>query len=113
MGILKVECDIGNVSDGFHTFNELYAHRCHLFVALMQSNATLSWRAGKHFDGTMPDGWFIAGMHLPSGDISYHLPLDMWDLLDGSDIATLDNSPEWDGHSAKDVVQRLSDWKRG
>ena len=99
---------LGKVSDGFHTFDELYAHRAHLFVAFMRSNPEISWRANNHDDGIMYDGWFIAGMHLATGDISYHLPLDMWILLDG--IATTLRAPKWDGHSSEDVLKRLKSW---
>jgi len=102
--------DKGQISDGYHTFDELYDHRCHLFIALMCSNPNLSWRSKKHEDGTMYPSWFIAGMNLPGGQISYHLPLWMWDLLDNGDIDTMECSPKWDGHTPADVVKRLAEW---
>jgi hypothetical protein len=98
----------GQVSDGYHTFDELYDHRCHLFIALMRSNPGLSWRSKLHSDGTGYPSWFIAGMRLVSGDITYHLPLWMWSMLDG--ITTHDRAPEWDGHTAADVLKRLREW---
>lgn len=110
MGTLTIECEIGKISDGYHTFDELYEHRCYLFAALMRSNPTISWRANNHDDGTMFDGWFIAGMHLPTGDITYHLPIDMWESLDGVGIATSNKAPKWDGHNPSDVVERLKNW---
>lgn len=99
--------DVGDQSDGYHTFNELYEHRNILFISLMKLNPSISWRANNHEDGTMFDGWFIAGMHLPSGDISYHLPRSEWEELDGYGIPTNRNAPHWDGHSPDDVVKRL------
>lgn len=108
MGKVTIECDVGKIFDGYHTFDELYDHRCHLFVALMRSNPDIAWRAHSHEDGTMFDGWFIAGMHLPTGDISYHLPVHIWILLDG--IATTNRAPKWDGHTAADTVNRLAAW---
>ena len=60
------------VSDGYHTFKELYDHRIALFVALITAlmqqeyhpaNKTC-WKSKKHSDGTMLDGWFIAGIGL-------------------------------------------------
>lgn len=98
-------------TDGFHTFQELYEHRHALFINLLHSNPSISWRANVHEDGTMYDGWFIAGMNLPTGMISYHLPVDMWEMLDGSLIATTNKAPKWDGHSPDDVVKRLNAWK--
>jgi len=110
MGILIVTCDTGSVSDGRHTFDELYDHRCHLFAALMRSNPKIAWRANNHQDGTMYPNMFVAGMRLPTGDISYHLPMTMWGLLDGAEITTSINTPEWDGHMAADTVMRLAAW---
>lgn len=100
----------GQISDGYHTFDELYNHRNLLFISLMRSNPTISWRANNHEDGTMYESWFIAGMCLPTGDISYHLPINMWELLDNSGIATTNIAPKWDGHTPEDVIQRLTEW---
>ena len=100
----------GETSDGYHTFNELYDHRCHLFAALMLSHVGISWKSKLHADGSVYEGWFICGMHLPTGDISYHLPESMWEQLDG--ITTQQFAPEWDGHTSADVVKRLSGWQR-
>lgn len=104
------EEDKGNISDGYHTFNELYDHRCHLFIALMRSNPAISWRANNHSDGSNYTDWFVAGMHLPTGDISYHLPNWMWEMLDRCGIKTSLRAPEFDGHSSSDVVKRLAKW---
>lgn len=109
--------DKGNISDGYHTFNrpclnrgisELYEHRHLLFIALMKSNPSISWRANNHSDGTMYEGgWFVAGMHLTTGDITYHLPNTMWELLDGRNIETTNLAPKWDGHTPVDVIDIL------
>ena len=99
-----------NTSDGYHTFKELYDHRIALFIALMKSHPEISWRANNHDDGTGIDNWFIAGMHLPAGDISYHLPATDWTKLDNVGIKTSNRSPKWDGHTPADVVSRLNSW---
>ena len=100
----------GEISDGFHTFNELYEHRCTLFIALMKSYPKISWRANNHDDGSNFENWFIAGMKLPTGNISYHLPSKVWEALDGLGIETRLNAPKWDGHNSNDVVQRIKSW---
>lgn len=100
--------DMGEVSDGYPTFNELYDHRCHLFAALMNSNRGISWKSRLHADGSAFPGWIIAGMHLPTGDITYHLPETMWDTLDA--IGERTRAPDWDGHTSADVVKRLRSW---
>lgn len=102
----------GSTSDGYHTFDELYEHRCALFVALMKTNPKISWRANNHDDGSSFESWFIAGMKLPTGDITYHLPQWMWEMLDNVRIKTSNKSPKWDGHTASDVVKRLEQWSK-
>lgn len=98
-----------DITDGYHTFSELYSHRCTLFSALLKSHKDISWKSKRHSDGSSFDDWFIAGMNLPSGMITYHLPIDQfWDKL--SDINELEYAPEWDGHTSNDVVKRLLAW---
>lgn len=109
-GQITVPGNPGEVSDGYHTFDELYAHRIALFCALMAAFPGLSWRSRKHADGEEWDGWFIAGMRLPAGDVTYHLPAKVWESIDHLGIETLERAPEWDGHTSDDVLKRLSDW---
>lgn len=106
---LLIPCKTGQVSDGYHTFDELYEHRCILFVALCLAHPDLAWKARQHADGSEMPGWFIAGMKLPTGDVTYHLPDDHWDLLRGVKIFH-DGAPAWDGHTSEDVVNRLRKW---
>ncbi|XAI95720.1 hypothetical protein [Dolichospermum phage Dfl-JY23] len=101
----------GNVSDGYHTFDELYEHRCLLFLFLCKKFCKYQkWKALKHDDGSSFEGYFIAGLDLREGIdddpiiITYHLPLEYWDSCD-SPILT--NAPKWDGHTSKDVVDRM------
>lgn len=96
--------DKGEISDGYHTFNELYEHRHALFSALAAADPERAWKSTKHQDGSMFDGWFIAGMSLPAGPITYHLPMRLWDAFPGIELET---SPLWDGHTSNDVVARL------
>ncbi len=105
--------------DGYHTFGELYEHRITLFIALCQllrreesaigmveQGKGFVWRSKLHSDGTKFEGWFILGIGKENGkQITYHLPLSKWDDTNFAD--TLEKSPEWDGHSAEDVLKRL------
>lgn len=100
--------DKGDVSDGYHTFNELYAHRNLLFIAAMKANPKRSWYSEMHHDGSSYYGWFIAGMALPTGDITYHLPNELLPLMKG--IASEKMAPDWDGHTSKDVIDRLTEF---
>jgi len=107
---LVIPCATSEVSDGYHTFGELYEHRCLLFMALLKAHPKLAWRARQHSDGSGEKGWWIGGLRLPTGDISYHLPDVHWPVLDSTSIETLDRAPEWDGHTSADVIQRLDQW---
>lgn len=99
----------GETSDGYHTFNELYEHRISLWVALCrvieQQREGTVWKTQLHSDGTSLDGWFVLGMHhLPSQQITYHLPMSRWDECK---FKTLDRALEFDGHTGADVLARL------
>lgn len=94
-------------SDSYHTFSEIYAHRIMLFIALMKSYKDISWKSRLHDDGSSYDGWFIGGMNLPSGVITYHIPDSYWSILD--DINTIEKSL-YDGHTADDVLKRLNNF---
>ena len=101
--------DRSKLSDGYHTFEELYQHRHALFLNLLRLNTARSWASKIHHDGTSFEGWFVAGMDIPGGQISYHLPNDLWSLMEDMGIAK-DRAPEWDGHTAKETCFRLTAW---
>lgn len=102
--------DPGKVSDGYHSFNELYDHRLGLFAALMLSNPDISWMSPLHSDGTKIEGWFVAGMNLPTGQITYHLPMQYLEHLNGGHIKMVNKAPEYDGHKSDQVLERLAAW---
>ena len=95
------------ISDGYHTFGELYKHRIILFCVLCNTYKDISWKSKKHFDeenDSMFNGSFIAGINTPDGEITYHIKLDYWDLFD---ITELEHAPKYDGHTSDDVLVRL------
>jgi hypothetical protein len=65
---------VGQVSDSYHTFEELYNHRNLLFIAILNAYPAYGWKSRKHHTGERLPGWFIAGLDLPTGPITYHLP---------------------------------------
>lgn len=99
--------DIGEVSDGFHTFNSLYHQRLILSATLVNAFPHLAWKSHKHHDGEVPfgGGWFIVGINTPEGPYTYHYEDKDWDLFRCSE---LEKAPEWDGHTDKDVERLLS-----
>lgn len=120
-----IEFEALNVSDGYHTMQELYEHRYRLFLALVKiydnyitpMNCQVKcWKSMKHDDGTMFPDSFILGMtctrpHFEAGlppiqfDISYHLPMRYWHL---ANVTTLEKAPPYDGYQSGDVLERLS-----
>ena len=103
-----------NISDGYHTFAELYEHRNALFIALCRSlkksKAAQIWRSEIHSDGSKMHNWFILGIGKEAGaQITYHLPITKW--KDTGFAATLKKAPKWDGHTSSDVIERLKRYK--
>lgn len=110
MNTLKIPCKTGEVSDGYHTFDELYEHRCTLFLALMKVMPEISWISQLHDEGNGFDGWFIAGMNFDTGTVSYHLPMEMWTHACVTGAELRERAPKWDGHTSADVVKRIQAW---
>ena len=98
------EKDTGSVSDGYHTFDELYAHRSSLFAVLCSLLKDRSWKSRLHSDGTMFDGMFVAGVDTPDGQATYHCEDAWWGSFD---CPELERAPEFDWHTPEDVLERL------
>jgi hypothetical protein len=101
--------DIGDLSDGYHTFNQLYHQRAVLFATIVNQNRKRSWKSWKHSDGNYcfdSNGeWFIVGIDTPAGSYTYHYSKEYWDMFKCQE---LECGKEWDGHTDKDVERLLS-----
>ena len=109
--------DVQDLSDGSHTFEQLYDHRSILFMslvkALLEGNNHFKFIAFKsklHADGTSFDGYFL--LMLINTDtkeqISYHLETnEYWHMCPGKEVKS---APEWDSHTSDNVVERLISW---
>src|SRR5258708_253160 len=94
----------GDISDGYHTFDELYEHRCLLFLNLcLKDRFSRFWR---------PDfeGWFCLYLETPSGQISYHLPNKFLSIVEQK--IPRDDGHSFDGHTSQDVAFRLREITR-
>lgn len=103
--------DTDNISDGYHTFGELYDHRRALTAALAKSHPDIAWRSKAHHPDDNPmfeGGYFIVGLSLPVGQVSYHYKLSHWDDFEG--VPERDHAPEYDGHTPQLTVERLLAW---
>ena len=101
----SVKNDIGETSDGYHTFNELYEHRTALFATLCNMRSDISWKSMKHDDGTMYDGMFIAGIETPDGQYTYHCEMKYWYMF--AMTKEIEKAPSYDGHLPKDYPRLL------
>lgn len=106
---VEVPCNPGQVSDGYHTFDELYDHRCLLLIAFCSLIPTHVYKSRKHYDGSSFDGWFIIGVYLVQNNdiprkITYHVPDKYWDLAKFREQECAD---KWDGHTSNDVLNRI------
>lgn len=126
------ESEIGNLSDGCHTFKELYDFRMVYNAALFNEWAK-AWRnqqewmikgrrydvpefpkydahkSWNHNDGSpcFGGGWFIVVAKLPTGQISNHYEEKYWHLFK---IPALERARyEFDGHTSQDVLTRLKE----
>ena len=103
--------NVEEVSDGFHTFKELYEFRKMYNVALFNEWAKNDkyqiHKSIRHFDGEecFGGGWFIVVAILPSGQISNHYELKDWDLFNCKSVTKA--LFEFDGHTSQDVLDRL------
>lgn len=110
----KLNSDIkGKLSDGYHSFNELYEFRKVYNAAIFNEWAKSEspkydvHKSVRHYDGEVIFGghWFIVVAILPSGQISNHYHIDDWYLFD----IPIENKAkyEFDGHNSRDVLDRL------
>ena len=124
---------INEISDGYHTFDELYDFRKMYNAVLFNEwangiraeilasdkegnfkfgtpkndtkyNVHKSWR---HNDGELcfGGGWFIVSAMLPTGLISNHYKAEDWDLFKVPEVEKA--LYEFDGHTPQDVLIRL------
>lgn len=90
------------------------------------NSSVVVWKSYQHADGTFFEGWFLLGISVLTDEqwmsfiggedtleelnamkapqLTYHLPNMYWDVCD---VTSLARAPEWDGHTSKDVLDRL------
>jgi len=133
VGMLELK---GQVSDGYHTFDELYEFRKMYNAALfnewgrqyqtseessvyppvnafdLNRGVTRKYdvhKSWKHNDGEecFGGGWFIVVAMLPSGQISNHYKAEDWDLFKIPEVEKA--KYPFDGHTGQDVIERLKE----
>ena len=104
----KYNDSVGSLSDGYHTFNELYHHRAMLFAALcLTTFKNCAWKSLLHNDPKEPmyNGMFIVGIDTSFGQASYHYDIDpYWAIFK---VKELDRAPKFDGHTPAEAIDRI------
>lgn len=107
---LQQDQDMGEVSDGHHTFNELYYYRM-LYNAAFFNLLPKGWvhKSKRHHTGEecFGGGWFIVMANLPTGQVSNHYELKDWDLFQ---VPEKEFADEWDGHTPQEAAKRLYEY---
>lgn len=102
---------VKKISDGHHTFDELYEQRIILFSVICKFYPELSWKSKKHFDeeiDLMFNGCFIVGINTLEGVATYHFKLKYWNEFN---IPELECAPKYDGYSSDKVLTRIKSLK--
>jgi len=112
------------ISDGYHSFDDLYMFRMLYNAALFNTwamditypdgtvtegqNRYNVHKSERHHDGELcfGGGWFIVVAVLPTGQISNHYKMDYWDYFN-IPVAKKALFP-FDGHTPEDVMERLT-----
>jgi hypothetical protein len=102
--------DRNSISDGFHTFGELYEYR-RVYNALLFNMWASQGLYGIHKSKLHHDGepcfggrYFIVVAQLPTGQVSNHYKHEHWDSFK---VAERELADVWDGHTADVALARL------
>lgn len=121
-----------NISDKWHTFQDLYDHRMAFNIALCHAirqihiyeraahfeecvtgedfrAETYCYKSWKHYDNDndpMFEGSFIVVIESPAGQISYHYKAEHWDKFK---ISERIEANLYDGHTPEDTMIRLKE----
>lgn len=97
----------GTLSDGYHTFNDLYFERMILTATIVKLIPDKCWKTRFHEDGKpcFDGGWFLVTIETPAGNYGYHYEEKYWDYFKCEEI---EKAKHWDGYTDKDNIRLLS-----
>jgi hypothetical protein len=112
MGKLIIPMEnVGEISDGYHSFSELYEHRHALFGHLLHQYKSCAFKTWRDDKKKKIDGWFIAGVNTLQGQITYHIPGRLWGSPLYNNITEIEFNEYYDQHESCDVLRRLHNIK--
>lgn len=111
----KQDAKSGKLSDGYHTFSELYDYRMIYNALIVNSYAKQGLynchKSKRHStkEECFGGGWFVVMMTLPTGQVSNHYEMKYWDLFHCEEREFAD---EWDGHTPQQAFERMVQFAR-
>lgn len=94
----------GELSDGYHTFSDIYRHRNLLFINMcLASPEKCVWADHQEWDSA------VLVYNAPAGQISYHISYDQVPFILHKIKEVKFGEHGWDGHNPRNVLERLED----
>lgn len=112
MSIKQFRIVDGDMSDGYHTFDELYEHRCLLFLLWLVEEQLLCKRLEVacrvvYYQLEHYEGWDLVQTYVDNKQISYHVPAKYRHVLVSNFVEDKKLTEKFDGHSSKTTVSRM------
>lgn len=87
-----------------------FVYNCFLFNIWNETGEVEVYKSKKHHDGEpcFDGDYFIVVALLPTGQITNHYPMEYWDSFNIPIYEQVKD--EFDGHSSKDVLERLNEY---
>lgn len=105
---ITITGEIDDIHDGFSSNVELYTHIYVLLMTLVKSHPQGAWKSRKSHDGIELDGIFFVGLELPTGIVSYEMPLEkFWDFI--YDVKQLERAPKVENSHEENII-KLAKW---
>ena len=99
---------MGIISDGYHSFDELYYQRMMLtktvaLAAINKFGKYSVYRSKLHSDDTLYKNHFIIAFNTTEGNFAYHYPMYYWDSFDF--LKELPKAEKFDGYTWDEITR--------
>lgn len=101
----KGSIDVNKISNGVHTYRELYDYCVGFFGIICNMNREVSWKSKVHSNGTIKDGYFIVGTETAEGQVTFECELCYWDSFD---VIELEMAPKCGSDNSKQAIKALN-----
>ena len=113
--VLNSPDDDVEISDGHHTFEELYSYRLVYHAEAVKHWMSLGIEVVislRHSDGELcfGGGYFIVVAQLPAGQVSNHYKLDCIDYF--RTVPYVEIPPKYDGHTPQEALKRIQQFSK-